>query len=329
MSMGPYWWPNPASSNGLPYIRRDGERNPEIYKIPNRTHLGELTDTVDTLALAAWLTGNETFAARAALLLRTWFLDPDTRMNPHLEYGQAIPGINTGRGIGIIETRSLARIVDSIGLLAQSTSWTAADQQGMEQWFSRYLDWMLNSSHGRDEAAAKNNHGTYYDVQVASFALFLNRTNVARTILQQAGEKRIAAQVEPDGRQPLELERTRAWSYSVGNLAGLMSIAILGEHVGLDLWHYQSPDGRSIPKAIDFLAPTGLGQIKWPYLQIDNLGPDLFHPVLRIATLKYPERPYREWLSKIPGLPPASRNHLVQSPLEPVSRLHLPKDQPD
>jgi alginate lyase len=283
MSQAPYFWPNPATKDGLPYIRRDGERNPEIDKINNHRVLDQMEAAVETLALAYYSTRKEEYAAKAADLLRAFFLDPQTRMNPNLQFAQAIPGVNTGRGIGLIETRGLVRVVDALGLLAGSKTWTAADQKGMEDWFSKFLQWMLESKNGRDEAAAKNNHGTFYDVQVVSFALFLGRTDLARAVLETAKTKRVALQVEPDGRQPLELARTKAWSYSVGNLDGLMLLARLGENVGIDLWNYETRDGRSIRKALEFLKPFASGEKKWPYQQLGEWQPQILSPLISRA----------------------------------------------
>ncbi|HJQ79367.1 MAG TPA: alginate lyase family protein [Lacipirellulaceae bacterium] len=322
LSLAPYWWPDPKSPTGLPYIRRDGERNPEIYKIRNRLDLGEFADAVDTLSLAYYFTADERYADRAALLVRTWFLDPATRMNPNLRFGQGIPGINTGRGVGLIETRMFARVVDSIGLIENSAAWTGEDQRGMRAWFEEFLDWMLESDHGREEAARQNNHGTYYDVQVASFALFLDKRGLAAKVLRDVGDKRIAVQVAPDGRQPLELARTKAWSYSVGNLAGLMTLARLAEHVDVDLWNFKSQDGASIRAAIDFLAPFATQERKWTYQQMGGFDAELLRSLLYKAAVKYPDANYRENLSRLPKRNAASRANLLLSPLDPVSQLH-------
>ena len=323
MSLAPYWWPNPDTPDGLPYIRRDGERNPEIYKIRNRLDLGELADAIETLSLAYYFTGTDAYAQRAALLIHSWFIDPATRMNPHLRYGQAIRGVNDGRAAGLIETRAFTRVADSIGLLAGSRHWNAEDQQAMTAWFAAYLDWMQTSDIGREESDSENNHGTFYDVQVASYALFLDRPEAARKVVEAAKEKRIALQIESDGSQPLELERTKAFSYSVGNLAGLMSLARLGEHVGVDLWRYETADGRSIRRALDYLTPYGLGEKKWPYQQINGFDATIYYPLLRIAASKYPDAAYRELFAQTPALDDADAAILWQSPLEPINKLHL------
>ena len=171
---------------------------------------------------------------------------------------------------------------------------------------------MLESKHGRDEAAAKNNHGTYYDVQVASYALFLGKRDLAKRVVEEARTKRVAAQVEPDGRQPLELERTRAWGYSVGNLDGLMTLAELGERVRVDLWHYRTPDGRGIRAALEYLYPFAVGAQKWPHQQLGDWPPEMLFPLMRRAAARYRDGRFKALMTKIPAADPASRELLLR-----------------
>lgn len=313
-SQAPYWWADPAKPNGLPYIRRDGERNPEIEKYPDHRLLNEMADAVRTLALAYYFKGDERYADKAVKLLRTWFLDAETRMNPNLRYAQFIPGINDGRGIGLIETRGLAELVDSVGLLAGAKSWNAADQKKLEAWFDQFLTWMRESQNGRDEAGSQNNHGTYYDLQIASFALFVGKQELAKQILQSTRQTRIPKQFEPDGRQPLELERTRSWSYSVMNLDGWVSLAALGDRAGVDLWSYKTADGRGIRKAIEYLAPFGLDGQTWPHKQIIPLSVKDFHRILRWAAAGYRDEKFRAMAAKLPKLALADRDNLLFPP---------------
>ena len=311
MSQAPYFWPDPTKPAGLPYIRRDGERNPEINKITDHHTMDVMVAATSTLALAYYFKGNEQYAVKATQILRAWFINPRTQMNPNLQYAQAIPGVNTGRGIGLIETRGLAAVVDSIGLLAGSKAWTKENQRALEDWFGKFLQWMLASKNGRDEAAARNNHGTYYDVQTASFALFLGRTDRARQILETAKQKRIAVQIDPDGRQPLELVRTKAWGYSNGNLDGLMLLAQLGENVGVDLWHYQTNDGRSIRRALEYLYPFATGEKKWMDQQLGEWSPQMLFPLIRRAAIRYKDEEFKT-MARIPPLEPDARQRLIE-----------------
>jgi len=287
VSLAPYWWPDPAKPNGLPYIRRDGETNPESAQLSDHKNFSKVMSATHTLALAYYLLGDEAYAVHCAKLLRVWFLDPATCMNPSLTFAQAVLGRNEGRGIGLIETRDITQIVDAIGLLADSRAWTAADQKGILDWCSQFLNWMLNSSNGKDESAAKNNHGTYYDVQIVALALFVGEKDIADRVLHEAPKKRIQLRVEPDGRQPLELERTKSAGYSLMNLSGLFELARLGDASGADLWNFQTRDGRGIRKALDYLVPFATGERRWTGEQITEVKWTELVPELLVAADKY------------------------------------------
>jgi hypothetical protein len=222
-------------------------------------------------------------------------------MNPNLEYAQGIRGFTTGRGIGIIDSHSLTEVVDGVGLLSGSKNWNEADQKSMEQWFAAFLEWLRTSKNGKDESKANNNHGSFYDVQTADYALFLRRHDMAKQILTLAEQKRIATQIEPDGKQPLELARTRSFAYSCFNLRALTELATLGEHVGVDLWYFKTKDGRSIRAALDYLLPFALGEKLWPYKQLGDLGArDLVQPLLEAARA-YNNSAYEAAAKKIEG----------------------------
>ncbi len=315
-SLAPYWWPDPASSNGLPYIRHDGKVNPESRQDAfdhGRNRL--MASTVETLALAYYFTGKEVYAEHAARCLRAWFLDPAMRMNPNLNYAQGVPGVNTGRGTGIIEGWNIAEAADAAGLLAGSSVWTQKNNDALKAWLKTYLDWLLTSKNGLDEASAKNNHGTLYDAQTMRLALIIGRTDLARQIAEAVGQKRIAVQIEPDGRQPLELARTAAFGYSRLNLEALFMLAILGEHMGVDLWHYELPDGRGLAKALDFLLPyLADPPKKWPYQQIKEFNRSDFAPLLRQAALAYSELKYEKILAAFPQVSRQRLQLLYPSP---------------
>ncbi|MFL5738777.1 MAG: alginate lyase family protein [Flavisolibacter sp.] len=291
MSQAPYFWYDSSKPNGLPYIRRDGQHNPEIKKITDHQHLDELSSAVRTLSLAWYFTGDEKYAEKASYLLHYWFYNPTTLMNPNLNYGQGIPGITNGRGIGIIETRSLMGIADAVGLLNGAASWTFRDQQSMEHWYRDYLDWLLTSKNGRDEHAAKNNHGSWYYAQAIDFALFTGDQNKAKELVQES-KKLLDSQLTVEGKFPLELERTNGLGYSTFNTQAWFSVAKLAETTGTDLWHFTTSKGVGLRNAVDWLAPYALGEKKWTYQQIGPYNKNEFYPLLLQASQHYPEGDY-------------------------------------
>jgi hypothetical protein len=301
MSIAPYYWPNPATKDGLPYQRKDGKVNPESREeSANDTLRARLVGTtVETLALGYYFTGDEKYAEHAAKVLRTWFLDPATKMTPHFRFAQAVPGVNDGRGTGILEARGLADAADAAILLVGSKHWSAADQQALLAWGSVYFEWLTTSKNGQDEHAAKNNHGTWYDVQAVKWALVLGRKDKASEICAEAATRRIGVQIQPDGKQPLELARTASFSYSCFNLRALSALAGLGEHAGVDLWKHRSADGRSLVVALDFLVPyLGKNPKPWTMQQIHESNDDDVLPVLRAAALATGDDRYESLLKE-------------------------------
>jgi hypothetical protein len=271
LSYARYWWPNPDTKDGLPYVRRDGRTNEDLLARGDRVPIGKLYDDVETLALAGYLFNEDRYAQHAAKLVRTWFLDPATKMNPHLRYGQAVPGKNEGRGAGIIDTRHFIRVLDSVALLQQTDAWTEEDHAALVAWMKEYLSWLQNDPMGKDEASEKNNHGTWYDAQVAAVAMFVGEQALARQIVENAKTTRIAACIDPDGQQPEEFDRTKGLHYSIFNMSAMAVLARIGEQLTVDLWSYESEDGRSLRSGLDFVLPYLTGEKEWPHEQIDEI----------------------------------------------------------
>ena len=281
MSFGPYWWPDPKKEDGLPFINRDGEVNPASRDSrSDRPKLSALTDELKILSMAYYLSEDNKYSERGAALINTWFLDKKTRMNPNLNYGQAIPGRTKGRGIGIIETRKLDKIVDALILFSGSKEFTDDIIRDTKRWLNDYLTWLLTSKNGQDEAKTKNNHGTWYDFQVAALALYCDRKDDALTVFKRVDSLRIPKQIKEDGSQPHELARTRSFDYSKMNIQGFLQLARLAEHLDFDLWNSNE---KRLLKAVLFLEPYSNEEMKWPHKQIKTIRVESLFMVLKLA----------------------------------------------
>ncbi|HSI83402.1 MAG: alginate lyase family protein [Candidatus Methylacidiphilales bacterium] len=281
-SFAPYWWPDPSKKDGLPYIRRDGEVNPESLET-DRAKIEQLIDSVNVLTAYSVAADSAPHAEKAASVLHTWFLHHDTCMNPNLEYGQGIRGVCKGRGIGIIDTVGFVFILDAM-LHLPSSVWPEENDKGLKKWFSRYVDWLLNSEHGKKEAKEHNNHGTWYDAQVIAFALYADRKDVAKKLIETTSLKRILSHIQPDGRQPHELSRTLSMSYSCFNLLGHICIIEMAKSVDIDIWHNDEEVTEKTGAAMQFLLPYLAGQTPWPYTQIKPYKPEVAMYLLSLAS---------------------------------------------
>ncbi len=269
MSMGPYWWPDPEKDNGLPYIRRDGEINPERNELDS-FQKDKMVNGVRTLSLAWFFSGEKKYAEKAAELLRVWFLNKETLMNPHLEYAQAIPGRTPGRFIGLIDVVSFHTLVDAIALTETSGALTCDEKAGIRTWFKRYFRWLVESDHGKNEDNYKNNHSVAYDLQSSGIAYFLGDDDFVAQKARELPRRRIDPMIEEDGRQPEELIRTKALGYSVSNLGNFIRVGEKGLKEGVNIFGYVNQKGGSIQKALDFLI-SYIGREKdWPYKQISG-----------------------------------------------------------
>jgi len=252
-SFAPYWWPNPKTADGMPWIQLDGKINPASRDSrSDKVAFNELVNSTQVLSSAYFFTQKKPYATKAAELIRVWFLDEATKMNPHLNYAQAIPGSFDGRGIGIIDSRLLYRIVDSIRLLDTASVFTPKEMAGLQKWFADYVDWLVQSPLGQDERKALNNHGTFYDLQVVAFALFAGREDIARATLEQT-KKRITAQFDTEGKQWRELERTRPFHYSVFNLQAFFGLAKMAKDLNVDLWNYPTAQDARIKAGMNYV----------------------------------------------------------------------------
>ncbi len=266
-SEGDYWWPDPDNPDG-PYVRRDGETNPENF-VAHRRAMVDLSKAVAALVAAYEETGDERYADHALRYLQTWFVDPQTSMTPHLLYAQAIKGRVTGRGIGIIDTIHLIEVAKAIGILRDNGYLNSADETAIVGWFEQYLDWMTTHPYGQDERDHGNNHSTWYAAQVAAFAsLTGNQDQLDST--RMLFKRMLDKQMNEDGGFTDELARTKPYIYTLFILEGYSVLAAYASTPEDDLWTYEGTHG-SLRDGWEFMLPHIRDKSGWPY------PPDVMH----------------------------------------------------
>jgi hypothetical protein len=272
-SQADYSWPNPTSKNGLPYVGRDGQTNPRNFE-HHRMAMRHMKDAVAALAAAYALTGDDKYIPKANELLRVFFLNEKTRMNPNLRYAQAELGRSTGNAIGIIDTLHLAELPMAICFLEKSPKFDPAVDAGVKKWFADYIDWMTTATNGIREMNAKNNHSIAYFVQLASFARFVYDQKNMELCRQRFKEVLLPRQMANDGSFPLELRRTKPYGYSIFQADNTAILCVLLSTPDDDLWKFKLPDGNTPLKSTEFIYPYLADKNKW---LADGRGKDILH----------------------------------------------------
>lgn len=261
-SEGDYWWPDPEDPEG-PYIRRDGMTNPDNF-VAHREAMIRFSQIIGALASAYRITGDTMYVNHAFKHLRAWFIEPETFMNPSLEYAQAIKGRETGRGIGIIDTIHLMEVAQGTLVMQDAPGVDKVQVDRIKNWFTRYQQWLTTHPYGKAEMNWKNNHGTSWAMQVASFARLTESEEMLNFCRKRYKEVLLPNQMAEDGSFPLEMERTKSYGYSLFNLDAMTTLVHILSDSTHDLWNYQTPDGKSIKKGIKFMVPYVVEKEAWP-----------------------------------------------------------------
>ena len=262
-SQGDYWWADPKNPGG-PWIRRDGYTNPDNFNAHREALIG--LGVKAPALIAAWrLTKDKRYSAHFLKHLRAWFVDPATKMNPNLEYAQAIMGVSTGRGTGIIDTLQWTDLARGLRLMEATGGLSAAEIAPIKEWFATYVDWMATSKNGMEEELAKNNHGACWVLQVAEFAQFTKREDLVALCRDRYKKNLIPDQVAKDGSLPLELARTKPYSYSLFDGDVLTGICQSLSTAKDNLWTFKGPKGAGVAEVMAFQFPFIADKSKWPY----------------------------------------------------------------
>ena len=238
-------------------------------------------------------------------------------MNPSLTYAQAIHGVTTGRGTGIIDTIHLVEVVRAVETLRRAGVMPDAEFAAIGRWFSDYTAWLTTSKNGVEERDAGNNHGTCWVMQVAAFASLTGDAAQLEMCRRRFKDVLVPQQIAADGSFPLEIERTKPYGYSLFNLDAMATTC---EILGGDAWTFELPDGRGMRRAVAFMAPYIRNRAAWPHrkdVQYFDEWP-MRHPSLLFAGVAFDRADYLElWqtLKADSDVEEVVRNFFIRQPL--------------
>jgi hypothetical protein len=313
-----YWWPDPKDPGG-PYIQRDGMSNPNNF-VEHRRALMRLSVQVPALVAAWKVTKDKRYAAHAAEHLRAWFIDERTRMNPNLQYAQAIHGVTTGRGTGIIDTIHLVEVARAIEVMEPSAALSPTERKSIKQWFADYLQWLTTSKNGIQERDAKNNHTTCWVMQVAAFAHLTGDQKLLDFCRERFKTVIVPNQIAVDGSFPEELRRTKPYGYELFNLEAMATVCQILSTPQNNLFTFQTADGRGFRRAMEYMAPFIANKKSWPLkpdVMYDNEWP-MRQVSLLFAGIAFKRQDYFELWKKLPAdsnVEEVIRNFFIRQPV--------------
>jgi hypothetical protein len=279
-----YWWPNPDTKDGFPYVKKDGEINPETESIENdRVKLGSLSKAIEYFSICSFISEKSTFAYKAVNMLETWFIDKGTLMNPHLKFSQTIPGTNEGRSLGVIDGYQFIRIIDSSIMLHYLGYLSDKQLLKIKSWFSDYLDWLLSDPQALKESKKTNNHGLYYDTQVICFSYFIGKIDISKEYIKKIQSSRLNS-VDKDGLIDEELSRTRSFHYLSYTHRAFLDIYEVGKKLNLDIYFYKNKSSSNVKKSIEFQSKFAGKHDLWKFVQIEPFDTQhFFQNLLRVS----------------------------------------------
>ncbi|CAK0775646.1 putative Alginate lyase family protein [Gammaproteobacteria bacterium] len=288
VSIGAYYWPNPNTANGLPYVKRPGHVNPD--SAGSLLELDALASVVNRLGIAYFLTGEEKCARRAAQLLRIFFINKNTKMNPNTEFGAVIPGVSyVGKFVVAGIGNAFRDLYSGLGLIEASPHWTKIDDRNMKKWSKDFLDWMESSPKAQNEFRAYGNHGSNYDMVAALLSMYIGDNPQAKKHVRHYMQ-RIPKQFATSGKQPFEMHAVNNFMYSTYNLGVAANIANLGDKLGLNVWDVRGPGGSGMRRTTNFLLPYMNGTKTWTYwptTEVFPMHPSQYYGFLRQLSLGF------------------------------------------
>jgi hypothetical protein len=302
-SEGDYWWPDPNTPGG-PYIQRDGQTNPDNFTNHRLAMIG-LSEIVATLTSGWILTHEQIYADKALEHLNAWFVDTATMMNPHMLYAQAIYGRVTGRGIGLIDAYHFVEVARSAKILSDRGGIPEESAIEIKSWFSKFLTWMTTHEYGIAEMNWKNNHATCWAATASSMAVLTDNEEVIALCKSRFKNILIPNQMAEDGSFPLELERTKPYGYSLFNIDAFCNVAQILSTPSDDLFEFETADGKSIKKGLQFIYPFMKDKSGWPFEKDIYIWEEwpVCHPALLFSALKYGNQHYLDLYLQLPAYP--------------------------